>query len=113
MAEDGVRVATHKEQCERIVLICFMFAVRARRLLASLRSHCAFPAQSSSLAPQAIRHPPRGDLNQPAARIVGNAFLWPLDDRRQQCLLKSILGRGEVVETADHRAEHLRRNFAQ
>jgi hypothetical protein len=36
-----------------------------------------------------------------------------LHGRRDQCLLNGVLGGGEVTETADDRAEHLRREFAQ
>ena len=46
-------------------------------------------------------------------RIVGDAFSGPLDRRREQRLLNGVLGGGEVAETPDDGAEHLRREFAQ
>ena len=60
-----------------------------------------------------IGHAPRGDLDQPAARIVGHAFSRPLHGRREQRLLHRVFGGGEVAEAPDHRAEHLRRELAQ
>ena len=36
-----------------------------------------------------------------------------MNDRCHQRLLNGILGGSEVMETADDRAEHLRRGFAQ
>ena len=55
----------------------------------------------------------KSNLNQPSPRIVRNAFTRPLHGRRYQGLLHSVLGSGEVVKTANHHAEHLRRKIAQ
>ena len=60
-----------------------------------------------------IGHAPRGDLDQPAARIVGHALVGPLHRRGEERLLHGVLRGGEVAEAADHRAEHLRRQLAQ
>ena len=60
-----------------------------------------------------IGHAPRGDLDQPAARVVGHALARPLQRRREQRLLHRVLGGGEVAEAPDDRAEHLRRELAQ
>ena len=60
-----------------------------------------------------VRHATRGNLNQPAARIVRNSFPRPLGERRDHRLLHRIFGCGEVMKTANHRAEHLRRQLAQ
>jgi hypothetical protein len=65
------------------------------------------------LPAQVIGHAPPRHLNQPGARIAGKAFPRPLNGRRDQCLLNRVLGGGEVAKTADNRAEHLRREFAQ
>ena len=72
-----------------------------------------FTATSRQLAANVIRHAPRGDVNQPPARIVGETFAWPLDRGRQQRLLHGVLRSGEVAEAADDRAENLRRQLAQ
>src|SRR5579859_2969569 len=53
------------------------------------------------------------NLNQPAARIFGNAFPRPLKSCREQGFLNGVLGGGEVAEAADDCAEHLRRKLAQ
>ena len=68
---------------------------------------------AGELGADVIGHAPRGDLDQPAARVVGHAFARPLHRRREQRFLHRVLGGGEVAEAADHRAEHLRRQLAQ
>ena len=85
--------------------------VGVRRLLA-VRDSALAPAPRD-LAAQLIGHAPRGDVDQPAARIVGHAFARPLHRRRDQRLLHRVLGRGEVAEAPDDGAEHLRRELAQ
>ncbi len=65
-----------------------------------------------SLAAQVVHHSPRCHLDQPPPRIVGNAFSRPLHGCRYQRLLHGILRSGKVV-IADHRTEHLRREFTQ
>src|SRR5678815_3946651 len=60
-----------------------------------------------------IGHPPHGDLDQPAARVVGDPVRGPLLRRRDERLLHRVLRGGEIAEAADHRAEHLRRELAQ
>ena len=52
-------------------------------------------------------------MNQPAARVVGQAVARPLRGRGDQRLLHRVLGGGEIAEAADDRAEHLRRELAQ
>ncbi len=107
-------MAAHEEQDERVVLLRFILDAIERRYVRRLfRCHRGLPAPASQLATQTIGHAPRGDLNQPAARILGNAFARPLHGRRHQCLLNGILRRGEVAETADDRSEHPRRELAQ
>ena len=106
-------MATHEEQHKGVVLLRFIFNVGRGHRLAGLHCHGAFAEPSSRRAAQVIGHTPRGDLNQPAARIVGNALLRPLYGRCHQRLLHGILGGCEIMETADDRAEHLRRKLAQ
>ena len=106
-------MAAHEEQSERVVLIRFILKIRCRRQIAGLYGCLGFPSPPRLLTAQIIRHAPRGNLNQPAARIVRNAFPRPLNSCRDQRLLNGVLGSGEIMETADYRAEHLRRQFAQ
>ena len=54
-----------------------------------------------------------GDLDQPAARVVGHALARPLHGRRDQRFLNRVLRGGEIAEAPDHGAEHLRREVAQ
>ncbi len=65
------------------------------------------------VAAQLIGHAPRGDVDQPRARILGNALGWPLRRRGDQRFLHRVFGRREIAEAAHDRAEHLRRELAQ
>ena len=108
-------MTAHEQQDERVVLIGFTpnLQIGRGRHRFDLHGRGGFPAAARHLAAQVIGHAPRGHLNQPGAWILGTAVPRPLDGRRDQCLLHGILGGGEVAETADDRAEHLRRKFAQ
>jgi len=106
-------MTAHKEQDERIILIRFNLDIRRRRQTFEFRGRSGFAATAGQLAAQVIGHTPGGHLNQPGPGIVWNAFARPLNRRREQCLLNGVLGIGEVPETADDRAEHLRRKVAQ
>ena len=64
-------------------------------------------------AAEVIGHAAGRDVNEPAARIVGDPFLRPLHARRDQRLLHRIFGGGEIPEAADDGAENLRRELAQ
>ncbi len=72
-----------------------------------------FRATTRALAAQMIRHSPRGDLDQPSARVVWKSFLRPLQRGSKQRLLHGILCSAEIAEATDHRAENLRRQLAQ
>ncbi len=78
-----------------------------------MHQHHAVAAPARELGADVIGHAPRGDLDQPAARIVGHALLRPLQRGGEQRFLHRVLGGGEVAEPPDHRAEHLRRELAQ
>jgi len=106
-------MAAHEEKNQRIVF--FWCSLDSRPLCCSdrLQGQLTFATAASHLSAHMVGHPPGGDVNEPAARIVGHAFPRPLNDRCHQCLLNGILGGGEVMETADDRAEYLRHEFAQ
>ena len=70
-------------------------------------------APPGQLGAELIDHAPGGDLDQPAARVVGHALLGPLQGGREQRLLDRVLRGGEIAEAPDHRAENLRRQLAQ
>lgn len=110
-----VRMAAQEEQREGVVLAGSPLprrrggegvAGRERR-----RPLLALPPRL--LAAQGIGQPPRGHLDQPAARIAGQARRGPLPGRREQRLLYGVLGRVEVPVPSDQRAEDLRRVPAQ
>jgi len=76
-------MTAHEEQDERVVLLRPTFDIYRRGELARLQGCGGFPAPAGNVAARVIRHAPRGHLNQPAARIVGNSFLRPLNSRRE------------------------------
>ena len=106
-------MATHKEQDERVVLPGFAPSIDGRRELVHLHGCGGLALTAGEFAAHVVGHAAEGDLNQPGARIVRDAFPRPLRSRRDQSLLHCVLGGGEVAKTADDRAEHLRRKFAQ
>jgi hypothetical protein len=65
------------------------------------------------LAAQRVGQPAQRHPDQPAARLIRNAFSGPLLRRGDERLLHGLLGRREVLRAADHRAEHLGRQVAQ
>ena len=81
------RMAAHEQQDERVVLRRRPSAVGRRRRPCSSAgvSHDddRFAPPARELAAQLIGHAPRGDLDQPAARIVGHALARPLQRRRE------------------------------
>jgi hypothetical protein len=60
-----------------------------------------------------IGYAPRGDLDQPGARVFGQAIARPLRRSRDQGFLNRILRSGEVAETPDDGAQDLGREVAQ
>ena len=118
IADDGVSAGWQhmnsrtsvSSSCEVVDLIG-----RGRDLLVRrrLHHHDVLAPAAGQLRAQVVGHAPGGDLDQPAARVVGDAVARPLLRRREQRLLHRVLGGGEVAEAADHRAEHLRRELAQ
>ena len=123
-------MTAHEEQDQRVVLI-HLIGPRRRRSLSEigerrcvrrwrdlqigrrLRDDQRLATAAREIGADVVGHAPRGDVNQPAARVVGHAFVRPLERGGEQRLLHRVLGGGEVAEAADHRAENLRRQFAQ
>ena len=103
-------MTAHEEQNQRVIL----FRLASRNGVAEDRSEVVeFPSATRGLAPQLIRHPPGGDLDQPSAWIVGKTFTRPLLRGGEQCFLDRVLGNSEVAEATDHRAENPRRQLPQ
>src|SRR4029450_8954365 len=73
----------------------------------------SFAAATGAFAAEMIGKAASRDLNQPAARIVREAFLRPLQRGREQRLLYRILCGAEIAEATDHRAENLRCQITQ
>lgn len=104
------RMAAEEEQGEGVVLARRLGRVRVpgrecRGLL--------LPRPPRLLAAQRVRQPPRGDPDQPAARILRHTVLRPLPGRREQRLLYGVLGGVEMAVAPDQRAEDLRRVAVQ
>ena len=70
-------------------------------------------AAPGQIGAQVIRHAPGGDLDQPAARILGNTLFGPLQSGGEERLLNGVFRGGKVPEPPDDRAEHLRRELTQ
>ena len=77
-------------------------------LRAATLSRCAGTARCAL-----VDQPPRRRLDQPAARLLRNAVTRPAQSRGEQRLLDGVLGRVEIAEPANQRAEDLRRELAQ
>ena len=84
-----------------------------RHALRRIRRRDRFATTTSAFAAEMIGDSPRSDLNQPAARIVRETLLRPLQRGGKQRLLHGVLSSAEVAEATDHRAENLRCQFAQ
>src|SRR5262249_55794932 len=72
-----------------------------------------FPAPTRELASLIVGETPRGDVNEPASRVVGQALTRPLVGGCDERFLYRIFRSTEVPESPDDRAEHLRRKFSQ
>ena len=59
------------------------------------RGRAPLAAPPGRFAAQEIRHAPCGHVNEPSARIVGDAFLRPLHARCDERLLHSVFRRRE------------------
>src|ERR1700677_72090 len=106
-------MAAHKEQDERVILLGFTPSIDRRRQLVYLHGRDGLALPAGHFAAQVVRHAAKGDLDQPAPRVTGKALNRPLRGSRYQGLLNGVLSGGEVPKTADHSAEHLRREIAQ
>jgi len=75
---------------------------------------CPFLASSPGvLTPQLIGQTASPDGDEPATGIVRDPRLRPLEGRREERLLHSVLGTVEVAIAAHERAEDLRRKVTQ
>src|SRR4249919_227319 len=100
-------MAAHEEQDQGVVLIGDL---QRRRLL---RRSQALALPPGLLASPLVDHPPRGGLDEPAARLRRNTVLRPVQSSCHERFLDSVLGSLEVAVPANERAEDLRRQLAQ
>ena len=105
-------MAAHKDQSQRVILMAFILNSRCRHLITGLKGRFGFAPPAGRFTSQVVGYAPRRNLNQPAARVIRNAFARPLDGCCQQRFLNRILGSGEVMEAADNGTEHLGRELA-
>jgi hypothetical protein len=109
-------VAAHEEQEQRVVLLSVACGVWLRRcLLIRRRLHDddRFAAAAGQLGAQVIGHAPRRDADQPRARVVWYAVLWPLQGGGEERFLHGVFGCREIAEAPDDSAQNLRRQLAQ
>ena len=110
------RVAAHEQQVEAVVVAGRAGLVGGERDLLVGRhqaDHELLAVAARGLGADVIGDPPRRDVDQPRARVVGPAVVRPLQRRRDQRLLDRVLGGGEVAVAAGHDAQHLGRELAQ
>jgi hypothetical protein len=108
-------MATHEQEKKRVIAWIRVLRVRDSRggMKERVSSRGLFAAPARRLAARVIGHPPRGDLDQPAARVLRKPVARPLNGRCDQRLLHGIFGRGEVSVASDDAAENLWRQLAQ
>ena len=106
-------MTAHEEQDERVVVL-FAFGIEGRDEEEwRFSGGGGFAIEARTLAAHAIGHAARGNVDEPGARIVGEAFLRPLICGGDECILHRVLGGGEVAEAAKDGTEHLRREVAE
>src|SRR5690349_18727421 len=101
-------MTAHEEQDERVVFFAPAIDLDCRRQLVHFHRRSGLTAPARELATHAIDHAPGSDLSQPRTGIVGDALPRPLSGRRDQRLLDCVFGAGEITESPDYGAEHLR-----
>ncbi len=106
-------MAAHEQQNQRVVWIHVRLDLEGGWQTFRFDGHYRFSLPAGNFAAHLVRHAAACNLNQPAARVIGNALLRPLREGRDHGLLHGVFGRGEVAEAASDRAEHLRRKFTQ
>ena len=104
-------MTAHEQQDQGVVLVGPVLDGRDQCI--DLLRRFGLASAPRRLAPDVIGHAPRGDLNQPAARILRRAVARPLRRSRDECLLHRVLGGGEIAVATDGGAKHLRRELAQ
>src|SRR5579862_6016537 len=103
-------MAAHKKQNQRVISARY----RWRRAEAgSFDGGFLLASAAGGVTTDLVEHAARGHLNEPGARVFRQSVARPLLGRGQQGLLDGIFRGGEVVESADYWAEHLRRELTQ
>ena len=98
------RMSAEKEKRQRVVLFGGDLLGVGRRLDVFAGQLCRRPllaAPSSLVAAQLVGQPANGDRDQPAARVLGDSLLGPLERGREQGLLYGVLSQVEVAVTAN------------
>jgi hypothetical protein len=108
-------MAAHEEERQRVVALGRGIGPGLRRIAERpflLHGECLALAPRD-VAAKLIGHAPRGDMDQPCARVLRQALARPLHRGGEERFLHGILGCGEIAEPAHDDAEHLRRERAQ
>lgn len=106
-------MAAHEQQNECVVLFTGMLRINWWRYWIELHGRCGFAAATSRFTSYLIRQATDGDLNEPAARIFGQAFARPLQRGGDQRLLDSVLGGRKIMKAPNDRTEHPGRKLVQ
>jgi hypothetical protein len=105
-------VATHEEEDEGVIVLGEL-VVRGRCERLGVAEGGLFSPPARGLAARSIGEAPRGDVDQPGARVVGEALARPLHGRGEQGLLDGVLGGREVPVAPNDGAEDLRCQLAE
>jgi hypothetical protein len=102
------RVAAQEEERKSVVLVGRLALAR------QFKSRCGLlPTMPGALAAPCIHQTSGGDGDEPRPRAVRHSRLWPLQRRREQCLLHGVLAGVELTVASHEYAEDLRRELAQ
>src|SRR3954452_22492650 len=108
-------MATEEQECERVILICWIFVVWRSAESFSGRSERhgrELTALPGRFAAPYIGHPTRRDRIKPALWICRHTQVGPLHGGGEQCFLNGIFRDVELPVAPDECAEHLRRALA-
>ena len=109
-------MTAHEEQDQRVVLTHDILRIGCENDLFigwPLGDDDGLAAAARARAAQLVSEPAHRDLDEPAARVVGEAFDGPLAKRRDERFLHGVFRRGKIPAAPDDGAEHLRREIAQ
>jgi hypothetical protein len=103
------RMAAGENQPEPIVLHGLLVDVLGRHAALDLLGDAGHRRVEPRAAPQPIDRLEAAGRDEPRARIVGKAVLWPAVERRGEGVVHRLLGEIEIAKEADEGREHTAR----